>query len=378
MISNTFAARLAPAALLVALFFGPSPQQAAAQASSAQKPFIAIEQDGNMTSSTKDEIAFKRAPFSIVVALPKHTDLQARVSTDRRVFDLARSGGSLEESFGKYDAMAEGLRNGNEQVFLTGADENAHHTWYYESPSDHRFDYVELRPQGVLARRTVSHYSERGGSMKPIDMLPAKELFFVFRLVAGSKELGRAAIKVTFDGEPISLGSPVVALVGGRPIALDAFKAAYQAAATMKRSQYGALTINELRALGVPLQVLQQLVDSQVAVIEAERHGIRVTDAEVAAAIKAMPAFQEGGKFVGAKRYSEILQAQRPVITREDFVERVRQSLAESALMDRVQPRKGTGLEQANAFQAYLAKARANVSVVLSRELFDRVVAEVN
>ena len=63
-----------------------------------------------------------------------------------------------------------------------------------------------------------------------------------------------------------------------------------------------------LRQLGVDQQVLTQMIDEQVALIEAERHGIRVSDEELAQQIFAIPGLQENGRFIGEARYEQLLQ----------------------------------------------------------------------
>ena len=71
---------------------------------------------------------------------------------------------------------------------------------------------------------------------------------------------------------------------------------------------YGA-NINEqlLRQLGIDQQILQQMVDEQAALTEAERQGIRVSDEELAQQIFAIPGLQENGRFIGEQRYEQLL-----------------------------------------------------------------------
>ena len=54
-----------------------------------------------------------------------------------------------------------------------------------------------------------------------------------------------------------------------------------------------------LRQLGVDQQILAQMIDEEVAVVEAERQGIRVSDDELAQQIFAIPGLQENGRFIG-------------------------------------------------------------------------------
>jgi peptidyl-prolyl cis-trans isomerase D len=78
------------------------------------------------------------------------------------------------------------------------------------------------------------------------------------------------------------------------------------------------------------------MVDEQAALVEAERHGIRVSDEELRAQIFAFPAFQEGGQFVGQQRYAMILRSQRPPMTPADFEENLRRSMVIDKFRDAV------------------------------------------
>ena len=92
----------------------------------------------------------------------------------------------------------------------------------------------------------------------------------------------------------------VVAEVDGRNLTAGEFQTRYLTQVAQYRQQFGG-TINDalLRQLGVEQQVLAQMIDEQVAMIEAERHGIRVSDEELAQQIFSIPALQENGRFIG-------------------------------------------------------------------------------
>ena len=82
-----------------------------------------------------------------------------------------------------------------------------------------------------------------------------------------------------------------------------------------------------LQQMQVPQQVLQQMIQENAEVTEAERQGITVSDAEVRAAIMAIPGLQENGHFIGEDRYRQLLRAQDPPMTPADFERNVRQGL---------------------------------------------------
>ena len=66
------------------------------------------------------------------------------------------------------------------------------------------------------------------------------------------------------------------------------------------RTQFGAAMNDQLlRQLGIEQQVLTQMIDEQAGLIEAERHGLRVSDEELAQQIFAIPQLQENGRFIG-------------------------------------------------------------------------------
>jgi peptidyl-prolyl cis-trans isomerase D len=119
-----------------------------------------------------------------------------------------------------------------------------------------------------------------------------------------------------------------VAVVEGREISVAEFQRAYATQIQMYRGAYGG-NINEqmLKQLGIDQQILQQLVDEQASLAEAERQRIDVTDAELAQRIMSYPAFQENGQFIGHDRYAALLRMQRPPISPEEFERGLRNSI---------------------------------------------------
>jgi len=122
--------------------------------------------------------------------------------------------------------------------------------------------------------------------------------------------------------------SDVVATVNGRDIRGLDFQRRYQNQMMAYQQQYGS-SINQqlLRQLGVDQQILQQMVDEQAALAEAERQGIRVSDEELAQQIFAFPSLQENGRFIGELRYEQLLASQNPPMTKGDFEENLRRSM---------------------------------------------------
>jgi peptidyl-prolyl cis-trans isomerase D len=141
-----------------------------------------------------------------------------------------------------------------------------------------------------------------------------------------------------------------VAVVEGRAITVSEFQRVYNAQLNAYRNAYGG-NVNEqlLRQLGIDRQILQQLIDERAALAEAERLGIRASNAEVRERILRIPAFQEDGQFIGEAAYRQLLRMQRPPVTHTEFEESVRRSIVleklQSALTDWISV-TGTEIEQ--------------------------------
>jgi peptidyl-prolyl cis-trans isomerase D len=122
--------------------------------------------------------------------------------------------------------------------------------------------------------------------------------------------------------------SQVIAEVQGTPITVGTFTRRYTTQMNAYRQAYGG-QMNEqlLRQLGIDRQILQQLVDEEAMVAEARRQGITVNDVEVRERILNMPAFQEGGRFVGEQRYRQALQFNNPPFTTTEFEDNLRRAL---------------------------------------------------
>src|SRR5688572_21311546 len=139
----------------------------------------------------------------------------------------------------------------------------------------------------------------------------------------------------SFLSDPTTMGvgvgaapTEVIAEVDGRTVTAGQFLQRYNAQMQSYRAAYGA-SLNDqiLRQLGIVQQILQQMIDEQAAVIEAERQGLSVSDEELAQRIFAIPGLQENGRFVGEERYELILRSQLPPLTKAAFEENLRRSL---------------------------------------------------
>jgi peptidyl-prolyl cis-trans isomerase D len=122
--------------------------------------------------------------------------------------------------------------------------------------------------------------------------------------------------------------SDIVAEIQGRELTAGEFQRRYLAQMQAYQTAYGG-NVNEqlLKQLGIEQQILQQMIDEQAALAEAERQGIRVSDEELAQQIFAIPGLQENGQFIGEARYEQLLRSQRPPMTKADFEGNLRRSM---------------------------------------------------
>ena len=117
-----------------------------------------------------------------------------------------------------------------------------------------------------------------------------------------------------------------VAWVDGEPIPASVFLDRYRDTARRYQEQTGGSFSTALaRQLGIPEQVVSELIRSRVLVLEAERHGLQVTDQEVGASIRTTPAFQQNGVFIGTDAYLDLLRGAR--LNPRDFEASLRSDL---------------------------------------------------
>ena len=120
----------------------------------------------------------------------------------------------------------------------------------------------------------------------------------------------------------------VNAEVEGREITAANFRRVYQQQMQAYRSSYGG-NIDErlLKQLGVDQRIVQQLIEEEAALAEANRLGITASDAEVRERILSLPAFQENGQFIGDTRYRQLLRMQNPPMRPDEFEGQVRRGI---------------------------------------------------
>ena len=143
-------------------------------------------------------------------------------------------------------------------------------------------------------------------------------LTFVFLYVPGFVDQGPMA----------GLPNTVLARVGEHEITVMQFRQVYRQQLQAYQLQAGGeVTEDLLRQLGIDRQILQQLINELLQLTEAQRAGLRVTDAEIRQRIVTLPGFQEDGRFIGEQRYLRLLQSQNPAVSPTEFEEEIRQQL---------------------------------------------------
>jgi peptidyl-prolyl cis-trans isomerase D len=135
-------------------------------------------------------------------------------------------------------------------------------------------------------------------------------------------------IPITQSGtQPVASGD-VVATVDGREITVDKFRRVYMQQMQSYRQAYGGnMDERLLKQLGIDQRILQGLIEEEAALAEAEKLGIQASDQEVVARIRALPAFQENGQFIGETRYRQVLRVQNPPLRPDQFEEQVRRGI---------------------------------------------------
>lgn len=133
----------------------------------------------------------------------------------------------------------------------------------------------------------------------------------------------------SFMDNPAGAGnSDVVASVDGREITVARFRRAYQQQMQQYRNAYGGnFDDRMLRQLGIEQRIVQQMIEEEVALAEAERLDLTTSDEEVRARIASLPAFQENGRFIGDQRYRQMLQAANPPMRASEFEDQVRRAI---------------------------------------------------
>ena len=120
--------------------------------------------------------------------------------------------------------------------------------------------------------------------------------------------------------------SQVVAKVGNERITAVEFDRQYRAQVERYRQMYQGNFSPELeRALDLPKNVLDGMIERMLRVEAARRMNLTVSDQELAEKIMTLSFFQEAGQFIGREKYERMLRANG--ISPERFEEELREDL---------------------------------------------------
>ena len=152
-----------------------------------------------------------------------------------------------------------------------------------------------------------------------------KRLKVILWFVIFSLALGMLLFFVPgFDMQNVTTDNSA-ATVDGQSIPIADFALEYRR--TVKSYSNGGKNKTDpetLKAMGVPQQVLNEMITSKLVETAAQRLGLDVTPNEVSRTIEAYPYFQDQGKFIGIDRYKDLLAAND--LSVENFEEDLRQS----------------------------------------------------
>ncbi|HYY05242.1 MAG TPA: peptidylprolyl isomerase [Candidatus Limnocylindria bacterium] len=147
-------------------------------------------------------------------------------------------------------------------------------------------------------------------------------------------------------------GRDVVATVNGESIPLTRYQQRYQAFTEAYARMYRDRFSPELaERLGLPQQVVNELIQEALIVQRARAEGLLVTDEELNAQIQAVPLFQENGRFA-LTRYTEYLR--RRGLTAGAFESEVRRELTRQRVEQAV--RGGVKVTPAEVEQAFVMR----------------------
>src|ERR1700704_5832477 len=194
-----------------------------------------------------------------------------------------------------------------------------------------KYTMKPLRARGRLAYDERLQHARRNEIMTMLDRMRRHKNWLKWSLALVVLTFIAFYIPSFLDTTGTSVGASstdVVATVNGHDIRGLDFQRRYQSQIQSYQQAYGA-SVNEqlLRQLGIDQQILQQMVDEQAALTEADRQGIRLSDEELAPQIFAIPGLQENGRFIGEQRYEQLLATLQSPMTKGDFEENLRRTM---------------------------------------------------
>src|SRR5215831_854843 len=112
------------------------------------------------------------------------------------------------------------------------------------------------------------------------------------------------------SGSDQNAGGQIVARVGNERITAVEFDRQYRSMVERYRQMYQGNFSPELeRALDLPRNVLDQMIERMLRLEAARRLDLHVSDEELAQKIVTLPFLQENGQFIGKEKYERMLRS---------------------------------------------------------------------
>ncbi len=160
---------------------------------------VDLEQDGKLVPLAGQEAHLAPRPFAIVVRrCEPFRGILMNVSRSSRLFEAARAGRGLEETFSPGTGMAEDAMV-RDRVLIESY--GGHHYLIVDlqgEPKTNRYHELRRVAGELQCRRLVEHVEVAGSSVRtPISRL--RELYLVFYLAREGKSALHTALKLRFD-----------------------------------------------------------------------------------------------------------------------------------------------------------------------------------
>ena len=122
----------------------------------------------------------------------------------------------------------------------------------------------------------------------------------------------------------------IIASVGRTKIPLDSYYENLRQRLESMKKEFQGLDSKLIQQLGIPQQVLEQMIQQNLLLQAAKDLGLEASPDEIREKIMSFPAFQQDGKFIGLDQYKKILEWNRTSVA--DF----ERALREEIIMDKV------------------------------------------
>ena len=194
---------------------------AAAQSGKPATALVHVEQDGRRIEPAAGVVEVKRAPFTLVIAMPPGTEVHAHASENSAAVEAARKSQPLGDFFIEGGSLAIDLLNTSRTLYLAAEDGPVYHVWFVEALDDHTFDSVALHGTTRVARYTVAKLWRPDRTVYDVERFPGREIFAVFRLMnRDGTEVRREVLRITLMSAASDRGAAALVEKADTPIRL--------------------------------------------------------------------------------------------------------------------------------------------------------------